>query len=171
MIKQRGFVLPFILCFMQMLVILSLSLLENARLATKINQRLYQKQLLMNNLNFITNHLDFNSFSHCLLAHRVSEEVKAYPLSWWEKQSCAGNFQAMQYYYVVEDLGLDPCAYIGKSKNFIANFYRISILGFDKSAEIKGFAKVVVAVPSPATFLCKVNGHNVKQGRKGWFEE
>src|SRR5579862_9378085 len=127
---QRGIVLFFVLIIMQVLALLSWVSVQAVLLEQKMVQADFQRHIL-----FVAGEAALakveNIFSGsqptCLIPPITAQELLAKPLSWWHSSlTCAGIFQAFQYYYVVEALGEDACANIMDSQAR-ADYYRITL--------------------------------------------
>ena len=93
---------------------------------------------------------------------------------WWRSVSCAGIFRMFQYYYVVEFLGTDPCAYIAGIDNDSdrsAGYYRVTLLMMpvkDPGQTVLRQSSIVKPVIPAA--ICTGSRHAVLPGRQMWRE-
>lgn len=167
----KGITLITTLIFMQILAILGIGALQMALLETKQSQYIWRKheteRLSENALRNIEHTLMTNNVSSCLIPEMpLTHLIANLPIS----PSCTGNFQTFQYYYAVESLGTDPCAYIQLSpKKTIANYFRITLLGIMNDVKVVlQTTQVISADGSPTD--CKNVSHAVTEGRQTWRE-
>lgn len=173
---MQGIALLVVLIFMQMISILGLCLLQVAILETKQSQLFWHRNELRSAaeqaLRIAESNLQIN-VPYCVIPVTAVDQLLSYSLSWWQSsQSCTGNFQTFQYYYVVELLGNDPCGYIQlyPQKNF-ATYFRISLLGVSGDTQI--LLQSTIIKPSRGrddSLSCSSASHVVNMGRQMWRE-
>lgn len=167
--KHQGYILLIVLLFLQFAVLMGLYSLE----AVWIENKMSHDDLLNTQLFAQMDHLmtsiglqikDFNP--NCVVHYISSDELKSQPISWWQNESCAGIFQSIQYYYVVESLGEDPCAHIKQLKDNSAEYYRISLLGIDKDKGGKLLLQSTFIKPAQQSHACDGTTHPVQAGQQ-----
>ena len=102
----------------------------------------------------------------CLIPTTASADLVNRSLSDWQSSvSCAGNFQAFQYYYVVEYLEEDPCALIESvSPALTAYYYRLTLIGW--LGDTKTMLQSTVVTPRNTGVLCDGEKRIVTIGRQ-----
>ncbi|MES2218480.1 MAG: hypothetical protein V4501_08705 [Pseudomonadota bacterium] len=110
-----------VLLFMLVFALFSWCALENNLLEMKMNYAVWHKNQIIaagkQQLAAIEQHLP----EHCRVGTGMASQLFDQPLAGWRDKSCAGNFQAFLYYYVIESLGSAACV----------AYYRITLLIVD----------------------------------------
>ena len=122
--KEKGFVLLAVLFFTQIIAELSLSSFEAVFLSRKIVSDQREQRLLFNAAEKrlqALERMEESSLARCRLP-QVAGELMQLPLSWFRQNTCFGVFGLFEYYYFVEDLGLNK-----EVKGNSAHFYRFSL--------------------------------------------
>jgi hypothetical protein len=170
--SQRGILFATVLLFIEIISILGFYSLQNTVLKLKMSNALWHEYSLIEAAKLqltVAEKLLQQQTPPCLVTVMPAADLRHKTLSWWKSSSCIGNFQLFQYYYVVEWIGNDNCAYIEheNSPNAIANYYRISLLITPTThlAEKIILQSSVVKI-SMATGVCKEGYHVVKIGRQ-----
>ena len=165
--KFAGLALITLLIFLQIFALLSLFGMQMTGLQIKESQYVWHRHAA-----FIASEYGLRSAEEklkkslpfCMIPIKSTAELKKQPLNWWQASSCTGNFQSLQYYYVVEMLGEDPCAVL-QTPQLIANYYRVTLLGKRNNVEI--FLQSTVVTPKQRTSLiCEKDNHQVTAGRQ-----
>lgn len=162
----HGIVLLAVLILLQILAILSLSVMHMAWLETIQSRNSVHKYIIQENANVALNQIETNLnqiLSMCTINGITTQELLSHSLDWWKK-TCAGNFQTFQYYYVVENLGIDSCTLIESSPNKKAHYYRITLLGLKQNAKI--MLQNTIVLPDDDLFHCEGQLHRVTKGRQ-----
>src|SRR5687768_17197867 len=110
--KSRGIILITVLLFLQILSLLGLCALQMALLEIKQNYAIRHHHLELNEAEYALKIVETqlqSGASSCLIPRMSTFEVISSLNSF---ATCTGNFQTFQYYYVIEFLGTDPCAYL-----------------------------------------------------------
>jgi hypothetical protein len=113
--------------------------------------------------------IDGEPVSSCLISRvKVVDFAKA-GVEWWRLHGCHKTTLNSEYFYVREDLGVDPCGRVeGQSKQRDAvRYYRntllyIASLSYDRSALIQD----TVAVPAVTSAACVGDVKRIKPGRQ-----
>lgn len=171
MSPQTGLILPIILVFLQILVLLILYTFGASVLATKTSHQLWQKELFLSDLTHILQVIEDDisrQMPVCVIAETPLEILQNEPESWWETQSCVGNFHTIHYYYVVEPLGEDLCAHIENAKGQVADYYRISLYGVDNQSGSKILVQSTQVIPLAELQKCTDHVHIVLRGQQTW---
>jgi hypothetical protein len=166
-IEQKGFILIIVLLFLQMFVLLGFYVLQASWLDNKGSHARLEEYYTFNQLEQLLQKTEQNELSSCLIPPVALNDLKNKPISWWQTQSCAGNFHSIQYYYVFESLGKDSCAEL-KSQGRIAGYYRLTLMIFHPNGEPKLSAQSTMILPEPAELTCQGVTHQVEEGRQSW---
>jgi hypothetical protein len=101
---------------------------------------------------------------NCVMTLVSKKDWVEKPLSWWQTQGCSGNFHEFQYYYMVTDMGVDACAFIGQK---VANYYRLVAFVFLPSDVTQRLILASTIIkPVTATTICAAKTHSVFIGRQ-----
>lgn len=165
--KMVGFALITLLIFLQVFALLSLFGMQMTRIQTKESQSVWHRHSAQmaseHGLRTAEAKLQTN-LPWCIIPIQSTAELKKRPLDWWQSSTCTGNFQSLQYYYVVEMLGEDPCAFLKKSQ-FIANYFRVTL--FSKRDNVEIFLQSTVVTPKERrSQICDKENHSVTVGRQ-----
>src|SRR3990167_9968437 len=170
---SQGFALIAVLIFMQILALFSWYVLADVLLEIKMNREVMLRYFAVQQADQWLNQAEFEllkQLPHCLLPVTTSAVLLNQPLAWWESSiTCAGHFYAFRYYYVVEYLREDPCAYVEATK-VITAYYRITLLGIFKANNTKVFLQSTLARPVKSSQQCNGLYRSVKLGRQTWRE-
>ena len=105
--KTKGFVLIIVLVFMQIFAMLSLSILENHTLATKMSRAFHDKHLLFETaekfLQSIENAISI-SYPYCEISVTEMSVLLMQSLDWWRESGCEEQGEKLKIYYVYEIL-------------------------------------------------------------------
>jgi Tfp pilus assembly protein PilX len=170
--KQTGFVLIVVLIFLQICVVLGVCALESSWIENKMAQMAWQKHIQLGLSEQILRLIEQNLQTQapaCLIARSIANDISSQPISWWEQQSCAGNFQSFQYYYVVEYLGEDSCAHIRQRRGVAAEYYRITTLISNRDKTQVALLQSHVVKPGNGSDECDGGMHQVEIGRQSWY--
>lgn len=171
--KHYGITLITVLIFLQIFSLFALYELTASRLALKMSHHWYQQQLLLIQSEKILATLEktiINNPEVCQIPVTNVRELIAKPLSWWQREPvCSGNFQMIQYYYVIEALGMDPCAAISPEKKG-ADYFRITLFVTLKNNPAKKIMQSTLVTHHAISQSCEGIKHSVKVGRQMWYE-
>jgi len=173
---MQGIALLMVLIFMLIISLLGLCMLQMAIFETKQSQLIWQRNEVRfaaeQALRIVEDNLQVY-VPYCVIPVATVAQLLSYSLRWWQSpQSCAGNFQTFQYYYVVELLGNDPCGYIqlDLQKSF-ATYLRITLLGVSGDTRILLQSTIVKSSRAGDDSLsCDSVSHVVNVGRQMWRE-
>ncbi len=171
--EQKGFVLLLVLIFMQILLLLNWYAIENSVLLEKFSKNANQHDVLYYQAQAILADAGLLLMSHlpdCMISVTDSNEMILKPLSWWTAKSCSGNFQSIQYYYVVEPLATDVCALIDQIANVSAAYFRITVFLYSAKDDSRFFLQSTWIRPNVSQESCKNLPHSVQAGRQSWRE-
>lgn len=167
---HAGFVLIIVLIFMQILSLLSWYTVENVLLEIKTTRNFIKQQRLLNQAELFLDQIEQEvlvQLPSCQIPPMNPEAYKSQSIAWWQSVSCAGNFQRFQYYYVIESLGADPCAYLAHDKSW-ADYYRITLFVSTESIQSNVFLQSTVVLPIQYAQQCNEKQHAVQLGRQSW---
>lgn len=166
----KGFVLLIVLLFLQIFSLIGLYILEAGWIENKLSQNVLQKLELSNQLLYQLRLIEQEMQDHipeCKIMTTSAQELLKQPLSWWQNVACTGNMQSISYYYVIESLGEDFCAYVGHpSKGIIADYYRLSFYGYSEVKGEKMLLQSTFIIAHQANHLCDQQYHQVRLGRQ-----
>jgi hypothetical protein len=92
-------------------------------------------------------------------------------LAWWVNSSCVANADSYRFYYVIETLGENPCAFLDDSRVLTALYYRITLLVMpEKESSLKFFLQNILLVPRKASSACQGQGYSVRAGLQKLIE-
>lgn len=171
--NAQGYVLLFVLVFLQLFSCLGLYELMSAASLLKENDHwrahefmLYHAKLSLRQIE----HDILDGYSTCTIASIPAADMARQSINWWKGHACVREADEMVLYYVVEKLGDDECAIIENKTNnqtIIASYYRITLLA---AYFAFGYAKVILqstlAIPAVDHLSCAGNLHTVVVGRQ-----
>ena len=171
--KQNGFVMLIVVLFMQIFILLNWYTIESVFLLEKFTHNIELKNTIDLQGKNILNTIEYRviqNIPNCVIP--ISEASKLVSSNFnWQSKSCTGNFQTMQYHYVVEILKKDPCVILKAVPNAIGEYIRITLY-FKKNNAMQLFFQSTIIKPnfdiSPAT--CKGLQQFVQAGRQTWQE-
>jgi Tfp pilus assembly protein PilX len=171
--SRKGMVLIAVLIFLEIFSILGLYALQANLWENKLTQRFWVKNVMdsVAKAELVTaeNRL-VQSLSNCKIQSTSASILASQDIAWWRSVSCAGIFRMFQYYYVIEFLGNDPCAYLqgaDESSASIAGYYRITVLitsSYDPGQKVMLQSSMVK--PAMQDRICNSRRHGVTQGRQ-----
>jgi hypothetical protein len=123
--KQSGVALITVLIFLEILTLLTLYSLHASLWETRITNQYWNKHLLRENAFTTLANIENESSTSCQILPLPAAELKLKSIAWWQSNACAGKIKSYNYYYVIEGLGIDPCARVQADA---AVYYRISLL-------------------------------------------
>lgn len=169
MLPYRGVALLTVLLFMQIMALLLLFAVECSQYLKKIS---HAEQVYYSNrsdalqiLKEIENNISINSINenHCKIV--TVSNVAFLPRSFWESEhTCSGSFKNLEYHYVIEEIGQDPCAVIQ------AKYLRISLLVISPYRAVRSLLQSVLIVPSVSDERCQGALHSLTMGSQLWRE-
>lgn len=169
--SQQGFVLLVVLMLLQVITLLGLYGLAACRIENKVNHDVWTRMQLLNEIEKIHSELEGLSVEQiqpCLIPLSIDQDWSNHDISWWQSQSCAGNFQSMQYYYVIELLGNDACAHPKEVKGSIAVYYRLTLMGRKENQDTQAIVQSTFIKPESISSQCEGSPHLVSTGRQTW---
>jgi len=167
---ERGFALVTVLIFLQIISLIGLFLMQNAISLKKMTQGLlHQTELLMSAESELSQ-IDLTR-SACDIPVMTASELQAKPLNWWQTMACAKTSNSLEYYYVIEHIGDDPCASIDASqKNFSVHYFRITLFVHHPTDDAKEWLQTTVIKQDNASHECQAPIHSVIGGKQMWRE-
>lgn len=165
--RNAGYILLTVLVFLQICSMASLAGLLHTAKVLRQNNHLWQNQLLSLQAHTILQHLEnqIESKLHCMINTTPAVKLANHTVEWWKANACSDEAAEFHYYYVIETLGVDPCAIIDSR---IAAYYRITL--FILSDKLRYLLQSTIALPAKAIHSCEKNSHHVAQGRQMWRE-
>lgn len=163
-LKQQGYILFIVIIFMQILTLTAMTELFVIHSQTKINRhRLEQKINLINMHDLLQRiyHLPLTSFL-CLISPIPTDFLIKKPLSWWQKEACQQQENNLNYFFVVEKIGEQPCA-IYKNQLFNIEFYRITLRS---EAPYQVFLQSTLAIANHRSPRCTEKPYPVTMGQQ-----
>jgi Tfp pilus assembly protein PilX len=170
---MSGFILFFVLIFLQLISILSLIALKNSRLEIKMShdsriryQTFYsaEKAILQAENHFL------QQKQPCLIPETTTDELLSRPMSFWQSDvTCTGNFSTFQYYYVLETLGEDPCGYLENTEKTV-DLFRLTLLGSNPNQAIVRLQTIIAVEHDGPASSCQKKIYHVTRGRQSWRE-
>ncbi len=172
--KQKGFVLLAVLLLIQIAALLGISALDQVILEQKLLSDTKIRRLLLNaaenQLTRLTAAIKTVSET-CRIPGLSVAELRSRPLSWWSLYSCAEETSFFKYYYVVENLGTDPCAQLRGEESGPAAYYRLTVLLMQKAdPRQKVMLQSTVVTESANLERCDARPHSVDWGPQSWHE-
>jgi Tfp pilus assembly protein PilX len=174
---QQGVALLAVLIFLEVFALLSLFALQQQEWNSQLTKRLKIRNtglvLAEQTLTTIENHLLITDPA-CLIPTTPAPILNRKSLAWWRSVSCAGNFQAFQYYYVVEFMGMDACATVAgeadKMETPVA-YYRVTLAFTPLSdPDLKWLLQSTMVRRATSDAVCTGPSHAVPLGRQRWQE-
>ncbi|MEO8402079.1 MAG: hypothetical protein ABI597_09855 [Gammaproteobacteria bacterium] len=170
--SHTGFILITVLIFLQVLSLLGWYAVENVLLEIKTSRNFIKQSRLLNHAELFLEQIEQEvlvQLPSCQISPMNPEATMNQTITWWQSVSCAGNFQRFQYYYIVESLGADPCAYLAHNRSS-ADYYRITLFFTSESIQSKVFLQSTIVLPIQLSQQCNEKRHEVQLGRQSWRE-
>jgi hypothetical protein len=171
--SRRGMVLIVVLIFLEIFSILGLSALQANLWENKLTQRFWVKNIMKSiakaELATVESKL-ITALPNCLIPVTSASILASHEIDWWRSISCAGIFRMFQYYYVIEFLGDDSCAYLSGIDEIpasIAGYYRITVLitsSHDPGQKV--ILQSSIVKPITQDVICNRRRHGVAAGRQ-----
>lgn len=172
--NQVGFVLLSVLILMQITTLLSLSALDQVFLAQKLLSDEKEKRLLFNEAEQWMTQLAINGQEaslNCWVPMQAEQELRGHPLDWWSSYACTIKDSQFRKYYIVENLGRDPCALIRGQEKTQAAYYRLTVfLIKEQDKQIKVLLQSTVVTEAPDLEHCDRGQHSVDLGPQSWHQ-
>jgi Tfp pilus assembly protein PilX len=172
--KQSGLALISVLIFLQIMVILGLYAIESAIEARKMARLDWQQSTIFMTADQALQWVELKNTSDCFIPITSQSDLLAKPINWWQSTGCQEESQGIPFYYVMEKLGLDPCAKLlgaNSPRENALEYIRISVLVFDKINEAKELLQSTFLRESyEKNVLCNGMQHIVTLGRQMWRE-
>jgi Tfp pilus assembly protein PilX len=170
--QQFGFSLVIVLIFLLIFSMMGLSALEMSVMETKMSRDSWHHDQLLHEAEQALLEVESKEIKQpyfCSIPVISSQTLLAKPLSWWQSLvSCAGNFPMVQYYYVIESLGEDPCAYLD-DPHLSVDYFRVTLLGLQVNSGAKIYLQSTLVLPhSGDSAGCNLMSHHVSAGRQMW---
>jgi hypothetical protein len=171
--SERGMALMAVLIFLEVFSVLGLFALQGNLRESQLTHRFWAKSLMASAAKVKLTLLErqFNSgVSTCQIAQTPAPVLVRHALAWWQSVSCVGIFRSFQYYYVIEFLGNDPCAYLAgfdAEPAASVGYYRMSLLMLrDPNSGQRLILQSSIAAPVMHGAICKTQRHRVLPGRQ-----
>lgn len=162
--NQHGYILFIILIFLQIFSLLSLNGLTNSIMSFKTNYFVWEKiKNLRAAKEVIQQFAEFTTIPPtCFIPQLSSNELAGKSLRWWHKNGC----RLANYYYVIEQLGVNSCALIDENNESKASiFYRFSFLTLNSELVFdKRTLQGVIAFPFTTSDSCTEKTYLIKRG-------
>lgn len=166
--KPCGIVYLAMLVFIQIFFMIGMACLEGISNTLKIeNKKIQYKNILYalpSILKEIEHFVGQENVISCTIPNISTVDLVKKPYTWWEVHACKRQYDQHIYFFVVENLDVDPCAIIN---NHIAEYQRITlllILNHDMNSRI--LEQTVITKPSNKTVDCLAVVHSVRPGRQ-----
>lgn len=171
--KQKGLVILLVLVFMQLLALLNWYAIQSVFLLEKLSKNAMFSETLYYQAKQELSHAEtllMLNLPDCMIPVTDVNQLQLKPLDWWTAKSCSGNFQSIQYYYVVESLMTDACAIIDQVQNTSAAYFRITVFLYSTVNGAKIFMQSTLVRPNVSQQPCKGVPHPILPGRQSWRE-
>ncbi|HSW92962.1 MAG TPA: hypothetical protein VLJ15_01250 [Gammaproteobacteria bacterium] len=171
--EQKGFVLIVVLMLMQLLFLLNACVIETVLLLTKMGERVMVHEDYYHEAGktlFFEEELATSTLPPCLIDFIDPAVITEKPLDWWKMQGCSGNFQAVQYYYVVERSGMDSCAIFPSAQKTVAAWFRMTLFLYSPKEDARIFLQGTFIRPGVSDEPCIGRQHVVYAGRQSFRE-
>ncbi len=172
--RKRGYVLLTVLLFIQIYALLTLSVLEQIILEQHLlSEQKNRRHLLEAAERRLSQLLQGYSeeTSFCALSPLAPEQLSQQPLAWWLSSACTEKNGSWRYYYIVENLGMDPCAQIRGHPQGQAAYYRLSLLtDREEDENQKVLLQATLITESSHSEHCDHLRHWVDLGPQSWHE-
>lgn len=172
--EEQGFVLIIMILFLQIMALMGLYVLNSSILETKISNQLARRNslIIQSEKNFLTVEADvMKKQPACVVPVVTSQQMKIQLVD--GVSSCHLSDNNYDFYYMIEALGMDTCAYIDNVDQH-ADYYRISLLGVDKQSEGAIFLQSTLIKPGSSikgmNSDCQEGMRRVRIGRQMWRE-
>ncbi|MFZ2314287.1 MAG: hypothetical protein WAW86_01335 [Gammaproteobacteria bacterium] len=166
--KHQGYILLFVLLFLQAFSALSLYTLSALSSYIKSTRHLQQK------------------YQHLLIEKQILQKLEAdiptlppacfveiSTVTWinrsesgWQQTACFETYQGYPYAYAVEFLDTNNCAFTDSNHILTAAYYRITV----KLLAAPRLLQSIVIYPKRSSDTCKGEKHQVVPGRQMWRE-
>jgi hypothetical protein len=165
-LKLSGFALISVLVFLEIFAVITVFCLHSASWELTLATARFEKNKMSQSARTILQNVEFLAeTSACYIPVTPAYQLSSQPIAWWEKHSCAGNFNLFQYYYVVEPLQDDSCALLDTGR--AAHYSRITLLTMLKADHrIKMILQSSVITAGNVLPHCESALHAVKLGRQ-----
>jgi Tfp pilus assembly protein PilX len=173
--NAKGIVLIVVLILLQILALLGMYALEMSQLENKMSENSWRRYTMLSMTESALQIAETGVVQQipvCMIPITPSNDLYNRPLNWWNSSAtCTGNFQSIEYHYVVELLGRDSCAYL-ETDQISAEYYRVSILGRakNKNSIMRLQSTVILPRQSDSSDICLKIKHRVTEGRQMWRE-
>lgn len=169
--SESGFALIIILLFLQFFSVLGMFALLTSHRTLKIINRSWQVRrhwfAARRGLQVVEASVFQGGSMNCEFRSAPAEYLMSQSSEWWKAHACNGKVTNETYYYMIESLAEDACAYIAKSYDnqvYVAKYYRITL----RLRNV--FLQSTIAMPIRMNEPCRERSHWVKQGQQMWRE-
>jgi hypothetical protein len=157
--RQQGFVLYFVLVILLALTGAIIVALENHRhlikiLDAKTNDSQWES---------VISTLAFDVESTCQTELISLHEFIHKDQNWLQQYACHLTKNALSFYYVIVDLGVDPCAIIDNDAAFISHYYS-RLMRVSHSMQKTFLQTTFISVQSITDEVCHTHYHSVHAG-------
>lgn len=161
------------LLFLQLTTLLGLYLIESSGIATRLAQDTVGQHQIQ---TFLENELNrqakknLQAWQDCMFSHLSMMELKKQPIEWWQSHACVNEdaHAGVYYYYLVESLGTDSCAYINILPHNAVDYYRIVLMARRQFVFERIMIASTWAAVSFSSLSCETVTHEVFSGRQSW---
>jgi Tfp pilus assembly protein PilX len=172
--RQQGYILFVVLIFMQLFALLGLNALNQLFWVKKVQNEQNQRWFLLSQAEHLLYQVAATlkeQKAACLLAPLSFNQLKEHPFSWWTANACSVSGHLFKAYYLLEFLGVDPCATIRASLQAVAAYYRITVLLVGESHEtLQVMLQATVSAATQTAEHCDSEAHSVDLGPQSWHE-
>lgn len=175
---SSGFIFVTVLIFLNVFSLLSIYGLMQLSESLKKNARFMEYNRYYLECDKILKRLEAQraqGIDGCTIPIMPATELSKQPISWWQLNTCSDNVSGIRYYYAVELLGDDACAWIKKAINnplVTVRYERITLYALvDKIAGAKYRIQSTIVIPNHSMVSsCNTKPHWVHEGRQMWRE-
>ncbi len=166
---MRGFVLMVMLVYVQIFSLLAMQ----AMAVLAFHKKAIFHGVLANQQRHLARYslamIDAEPASSCLIGRYKVVDFARVGVEWWRLHGCHKTTPNSEYFYVREDLGIDPCAQLEiQSKHGDAvRYYRNTLLYITSLSDYRStLIQDTVAVPAVTSAACVGDVKRIKPGRQ-----
>lgn len=175
--KQRGYILPMMLIIFQIFSLISLNNLMYTTDLMTMTRQFWKKDQYLHTARQILHGLETQmvfQLPTCVMKVMSNAQLSKMPVSWWQQYGCGDRYNGIDYYYIVENLGTNPCRTIGKNKHnddMIVEYHRITLfMLLDKAVTEKLLLQSTFVRPIIDHTPCLSTMYDVSLGSQMWRE-
>lgn len=175
--SNHGFVLFAVLIFLQIFSLLSVYAIKSLVIDNRQQMDQLQHLRLLAQGELVLRHLETQvekDVDQCQGDSASDTALMRYPETWWREHACQGQGAGIRYYYRVERLEADACAYLkisDNSQSLAVQYYRITLLMvLSQRKPARLYLQSTVAVQGDMSGVCEQQRHAVNPGRQMWRE-